>query len=282
MEAHNRDIPEEIKRQLRQEAGFGCCICGNPVFQYHHITDWALTKSHDLLDMMVLCPNHHHEATVRALVEQEQRRWKKRPLNIVNGYVDGLLKITELGVAVEVGTNYLVGPGFKFVVDGAPLLALDLDSDGRLQLSLDLYDAADSLLLQIHNNEWLTGDPMPWDVEFSHRRFILRRKSGEVTLSIDARKAPILLYGQLWRKGQLFEMKEDSLRFNGVVRDIRFSGLGFVGIYLSVDTTSDALQLAIYSGYGEGQLISWPDRAQRLEMCFAALHGLKKSSGSDP
>ncbi len=275
MEESARKISEPIRRQLRQEAGFGCCICGNPVFQYHHITDWALTKSHNPLHMMVLCPNHHHEATVHALTEQEQRNWKKQPLNIVNGYVDGLLKITKPGVAVEVGTNYLVGPGFKFIVDGAPLLALDRDSDGRLQLSLDLYDAADSLLLQIHNNEWLTGDPMPWDIEFSHRRFVLRRKSGEITMSIDARQTPILLYGQLWRKGQLFEMEEDRLRFDGVVRDVGFIGLGLVGIYFSVDTTSDAIQLVPYPSYGEGRLVSWPDRAERLEMCFAALRELE-------
>jgi hypothetical protein len=33
----NREIPSEIKRQLRQEAGFGCCICGIPIIEYHHI-----------------------------------------------------------------------------------------------------------------------------------------------------------------------------------------------------------------------------------------------------
>ena len=274
-EASTRDIPDSTKRQLRQEAGFGCCICGNPVFQYHHIMDWALTKFHDPSDMMVLCPNHHHEATVRALTELEQRKWKARPLNIAKGYVDGLLKITEPGVAVEVGTNYLIGPGFKFIVDEAPLLALDRDSDGRLQLSLDLYDATDSMLLTIHNNEWITGDPIPWDVEFSHRRFVLRRKSGEVALSIDARQTPILLYGQLWRKGQLFEMKNDRLQFNGVIRDFACIGLGLVGIHLSVDTTSDVLQLVPDPVTG-GRLVSGVDPAQRLEMCFAALRELEQ------
>ena len=49
---------------------------------------------------MVLCPNHHHEATVHAIAEHEQRNWKKHPLNIVNGYVDGLLKIPQVGARV--------------------------------------------------------------------------------------------------------------------------------------------------------------------------------------
>jgi hypothetical protein len=276
--APNRDIPESIKRQLRREAGFGCCICGNPVFEYHHIKDWALTKSHNPLDMMVVCPNHHNEATLRALTEPEQRRWKERPLNIANGYVDGLLKITEPGVAVQVGTNYLVGPGFKFTVDGAPLLSLDRDSDGRLQLSLDLYDAADSLLLTIHNNEWITGDPMPWDVEFSHRKFVLRRKRGEVTLSINARRAPILLHGQLWRKGQLFEMNNRVLRFNGVVREVNVSEIGFVGSSFSADTTSGLFQIVPDPRFGAAMQVSEADRLLRLEMCFAALRDLEQKA----
>lgn len=276
--APNRDIPESIKRQLRQEAGFGCCICGNPVFQYHHIRDWAFTKSHNPLDMMVACPNHHHEATVHALTEAEQRRWKDRPLNIANGYVDGLLKITEPGVAVQVGTNYLVGTGFKFTVDGAPLLSLDRDSDGRLQLSLNLYDRADSLLLTIHNNEWITGDPMPWDVEFSHRKFVLRRKRGEVTLSINARRAPILLHGQLWRKGQLFEMNDRVFRFNGVVRDTMFSEIGFVGSSFSADTASGLFQIVPDPRLGAAMFVNDPDRLLRLEMCFAALRDLEQKA----
>jgi hypothetical protein len=181
-------------------------------------------------------------------------------------------------VAVQVGTNYLVGPGFKFIVDGAPLLALDRDSDGRLQLSLDLYDAADSLLLLIHNNEWITGDPMPWDVEFSHRRFVLRRKSGEVTLSIDARQAPVLLHGQLWRKGQLFEMNDDELRFNGVNPDVGFSEIGFVNSSFSADTTSGVFQLIPEPRFGEACLVSWPDRAERLERCFAVLRELEQKT----
>jgi hypothetical protein len=70
-------------------------------------------------------------------------------------------------------------------------------------------------------------------------------------------------------------VKEDQLRFNGVVRNVRFFGLGLVGIYLSVDTTSDTLQLDFYSGYGEGRVVSWPDRAERLQMCFTALRELE-------
>jgi 5-methylcytosine-specific restriction endonuclease McrA len=62
-----REPPAHVKRQLRQEAGFGCCVCGYPFYEYHHIREFALDSHHDPKDMMVLCPNHHHQATLRVL-----------------------------------------------------------------------------------------------------------------------------------------------------------------------------------------------------------------------
>jgi len=50
----NRTIPVDIKRQLRQEANFGCCKCGVPILEYHHIKPYHDVKTHDANDMMVL------------------------------------------------------------------------------------------------------------------------------------------------------------------------------------------------------------------------------------
>jgi len=275
----SRDIPEPIKRQLRQEAGFGCGICGNPVYEYHHIVDWAIAKSHNPMHMMVLCPNHHHAASVGALSEQAQRRWKERPLNITNGYVEGILFIKEPGVAIRVGSMDLVGRGFKIAVDGTPLLALDQDSDGRLQLSLDLYDASDSLLLTIKKNEWTAGDPMPWDFEFDYRRFCLRQKRGSITLSVNARQMPALLQGILYRKGQMIEMNSEMLRFNGVVEDVTSRDLGLVGINFSFNTASGIFQLVPDPRYGKGIIVSEADRDKRLAQCLEALVKLEQEAG---
>ena len=96
-----RDIPLPVKRQLRQESGFGCCLCGNPIIEYHHIQPFGRQQTHDPVHMMTLCPLHHHEATVGGLTEEEQRRSKDDPANIRHGYVEGLLRVTEPGVAVH-------------------------------------------------------------------------------------------------------------------------------------------------------------------------------------
>ena len=76
-----RKIPSDVARQLRQEAGFGCCKCGFPLIQYHHIVEWADDQHFRVADMMVLCPNHHDQATKGAMPEPQQRLLKVNPYN---------------------------------------------------------------------------------------------------------------------------------------------------------------------------------------------------------
>src|SRR5262245_46462191 len=78
-------LPVEIQRQLRREAWFGCCRCGSPFVEYHHILGIART-GHQAAEMMLLCPSCHHLATVGALDETEQRKLKTLPFNRRMGY----------------------------------------------------------------------------------------------------------------------------------------------------------------------------------------------------
>ena len=117
--AVSRDIPEPVKLQLRKQAGFGCCVCGHPFYEYQHIKPFSIEPHHNPRDMMVLCPNHHHQATVGGLNESQQRRYKKNPFNIRRGYADGQMIISSRLIALQLGTNQFVGAGFKLMVDGS-------------------------------------------------------------------------------------------------------------------------------------------------------------------
>jgi hypothetical protein len=256
--------PAKTRRQLRQEAGFGCCICGHPFFEYHHIIPYPTSQTDNPADMMVLCPNHHHEATVGALTESEQRVWKAAPVNVARGHLDGLLTIADPVVAVEIGTNQFVGGGFKLVVDGAPLLQLERDSDGRLLLSLDAYGENDNLLFTLSQNEWITGDPLPWDFEFGYRWLTLRHKARKIALSIDARRTPVLIQADLWRHSQNFATQPHRLEFNGVVKEVSFSYLGLVGMMLVADTGGQKFTLEPDPALGRAMIVTEPDPIRRL------------------
>lgn len=58
----SRNIPASVKRELRQEANFGCAICGFPLIEYHHIEYFSDEEHNDPSRMIALCPNHHSAA----------------------------------------------------------------------------------------------------------------------------------------------------------------------------------------------------------------------------
>jgi hypothetical protein len=275
--AHNRPaVPESVKRQLRQEAGFGCCKCSLPIYEYQHIVPYATEPHFRPEDMMILCPLCHSEATLGAMTEEEQRRYKSHPHNLTKGYVDGKLKVNQDFCAIIMGENQFVGDGSFLQIDGAPLLVLELSPEGQLQLSVNLYDEQDNLLALIEKNEWISGDPLPWDLESRFQFLKIRKKLGGIALEIDARTEPIQIRADLWRKQQNIRLDPQAILINGVVKNVSSIDLCFVGLRLVIDTKSNSLVLQPDPRYGEGMFVSWPDVDERMRRGRAAWLELQK------
>ena len=127
-------ISESTKRIVRQNDGFGCCVCGFPIIDYHHIVPDS-TKPEEI---MLLCPNHHREATLEAVTIKEQNVFKKNPFNIQHGFVEGKLKINQIFPVINIGNNIpLVTEGDLVIVENESIFGLEI-IDGRLNLSLKL------------------------------------------------------------------------------------------------------------------------------------------------
>ena len=234
---------------------------------------------------MILCPIHHHQATVCALSHREQREAKRRPFNIVRGYTDGTLKIATEQLVVGVGGNYLVGAGCKLVVDGQSLLSLRRDLAGHVLISIDVFDVEDNLLLTVVDNEWVTGDPTPWDFEFAYNLLTLRGREREISISLDARQPVVELAGRLFRHGQRFAFRPAALEFNGFVQNVRFQNLGLVGMRLEANTTSGTFAFGPDPPLTAGMIVSFPDPAERLKKSILAYRKLIRDTGigrSDP
>lgn len=259
-------VPAAVKRQLRQEAGFGCCFCGLPVLQYQHIIPYAREAHFRVEDMMVLCPLCHDKATHGALSEQEQRTRKADPYNVERGYAQGQLTVDQEACVVKAGSNEFVGEGWFVQVDGEPLLGLDLDENGRMTLTVSLFDSDDNLLAFIEKNEWISGDPLPWDIESTYRLFTLRQKAGDIALSIDARKTPVAVRAKLWRRKQLIDIGPQAVQIHGG-GVMSFRDLCIVGQRIDVDSEAGEIRLTpiITDQDGKGYLVSWPNEEERIE-----------------
>ena len=258
-------IPGPIKRIVRQEAGFGCCKCGFPIIEYHHV----VRDSSNPTDIMLLCPIHHHEATVGAMLEEEQRFFKENPYNIEKEFVEGKLKINQETPVVNVGTNQFVGDGNFILVDGENLLSIEIN-EGRLELSMKLYDPKDNLVAKIKSNEWISGDPLPWDLESKFQWLRIRRKLRDIALEIDAREYPIDVCADMWRKGQNFQLNPSEILFNGVVKNAGLRNLCLVALKLEADTSKQTYSIVPDPRFGSGKLVSHHDVKERVKMGLLA------------
>ena len=51
-------LSPKLKREVRQRCGFGCVICGYPIYEYDHILGWAKVKRHLTMKITILCDQH--------------------------------------------------------------------------------------------------------------------------------------------------------------------------------------------------------------------------------
>jgi hypothetical protein len=144
-----RNIPLPIQRQVRRRCGFGCVICGLPLYEYDHLLGWSSVRRHVAEEITLLCDQHHRE------IEQANAN----PLNLQTGVSKPYdLHFTGDDCRVVIGSNLFEtrdqGEGTALVpilVDGVALLSFVL-LDGHLLLNMLVFDEANILVLRIQNN----------------------------------------------------------------------------------------------------------------------------------
>ncbi len=272
--ATSRSPPAAVARELRREAGFGCCACGLPILQYHHIIEWADEQHFRPQDMMVLCPLHHDQATKHAMPEKEQRQLKANPFNITRHRTKGLLEVRQNYCAANFGSVTWVGDGPCLRIDGEKMLEFNL-GEGNLEISLCLFSETDELLLKIERNEWVAGDPLPWDIEADWQVITIRERARKISLSLNAKEVPLEVRGQFWRNGKYIECSKDGISV-GAIRVI-LQELALVGATIDIDMNKVSI------GFGTGgSIVSWPNRRERLWKAKDVWAKLKRARSAQP
>jgi hypothetical protein len=73
-------IPLPVARQLRQEAGFGCYVCGLPVVQYHDIVPYHEDDPYPVEEIMILCLFPRHDQATKGALTVDQQGGEEQPL----------------------------------------------------------------------------------------------------------------------------------------------------------------------------------------------------------
>lgn len=179
-----------MQREVRQRCGFGCVICGLPLYEYDHLVGWANVQRHAAEEITLLCDMHHRERTNGLLTDEQVRAANASPYNLLQG-VSRPYDLHFEGSECEavIGSNRFTtrdaGYGTLMLpisVDGWPLLGFIL-TDGHLLLNVNLFDEFNNLALRINNNE-LVYRPEPWDIQFLGRNLIIREAHRKLLIDI--------------------------------------------------------------------------------------------------
>lgn len=187
LDGAKRYIPEDVKREVRQRCGFGCISCGSPVYEYHHMIEWATTRRHDPDEITLLCPTEHKEATGpnASLPSSVVREFDSNPKTFVSGK-SSLRKLYYRGdVSVIVGGITARRSGSSFTaltIGGEKVVWIDVD-DGAPLLNAHIWDSRGSTLLRIRKGEW-TYATSPWDITYISNVLTMREARGAFLLEV--------------------------------------------------------------------------------------------------
>ncbi|MCZ2526012.1 HNH endonuclease [Streptomyces sp. NPDC059506] len=234
--AERSPIPEGTKRVVRRRCGFGCVLCGAPIYQYDHMHDWALGGADDAENLTLLCASHHEEKTKKLIPLEKVRRANKDPFNrsresspahILHYFGDsfevilGSLRFTQKLDAE--GACKLVS------INSETLLKLRLE-EGNLLITLKLYDVRGEPLVTIIDNE-LTYKMASWDVEFIGRALTIRegKKKIQARLAFGPPRLLNLQRGLFVHRGLRVEVTPDGVRVPN--HGISLQGGAWTGVY---------------------------------------------------
>ncbi len=188
-------IPEDVKRAVRQNSGFGCVLCGLSLYHYHHIDPpFAEAREHRPDSICLLCPNHHDRKNKS--IQEIKAAYDAPEAKRVGYSHDPEFRTCHRPVKVRLGNVVFKDPGKVLRVGGEVLLAVEDLEEGRLGLTGRFYDRQGRLILEIDRNEWrtLAGN---WDVERAGNALVIRERSYKLSLRVIAESDHAITFDNL-------------------------------------------------------------------------------------
>jgi trigger factor len=211
-----------MRRNVRQRCGFGCVICGTPIYDYDHIENWSEVREHEESNLTLLCVQHHREKTNGLLPVDVVKVANATPYNVEHGitapyglhfggqqvdFILGSVRFRSMG-----------GPTFvPIMVDDQAILAFH-EIDGDLGIYIVDYDDFNYPILVIEHNVLRVG-LNSWDVSFIGQELTIRTGPGEIKLAIKFEPPNRVVIGraQLKRNGVVVDVHPDHMTINGFV-----------------------------------------------------------------
>ena len=122
----SRDIPKDVKRQVRQECGFGCVICGLAIATYEHIDPpFKDAREHDPSKIAYLCGGCHDRVTRGVWSKQKVMQARLDPWCIRHHRCHDSFDISVPQPVIWLGPNEIININKILRIDDHVILAID-------------------------------------------------------------------------------------------------------------------------------------------------------------
>ncbi|MDR6922480.1 MULTISPECIES: HNH endonuclease [Chryseobacterium] len=211
-------IKSSIKREVRQRCGFGCVICGNPIYQYDHLLGWAKVRRHKAEEITLLCSEHHSEKTSKRLPDFIVEEFNKNPYNLRSGitkpktlyYFGDSANVVFGSMRFSMTKNDLYDYLIPFTIDHASPIKI-IFKDQMYLLNIELQDPFGKLILKIVNNELVMNIGL-WDIQYVGQRITIRESFYKIFIEIrfETPNTINFIRGKIFIKGKIITIHREN------------------------------------------------------------------------
>jgi hypothetical protein len=162
-----RTPPEAVRRQLRQEAGFGCVVCGFAIGDYEHIDpEFKDATEHDPNRMAFLCMQCHGKVTRKFWSKEKIWKAKSNPHARKKGHAWEAFDVGESWPRVSIGSFHMTRCPNLITINGKTAFGISPPEEfgGPFRFNARFTDPDGNVLLFIKDNVW-EANVINWDVE---------------------------------------------------------------------------------------------------------------------
>ncbi len=177
-------LDAETKRQIRQNSGFGCVICGNAIGEYDHVDpEFANAKVHDPNKMTFLCYQHHGKVTKKQLSRETVKAAMANPHALSSGFSFEAFDLGNAPPTIHFGAMSAKGCQYLIRVEGKPVFWIRSPKNAGepFLLNAEFRNALGEVMLRIIDNEWQVRKEN-WDVDVVSNRITIRAALRRINL----------------------------------------------------------------------------------------------------
>lgn len=182
------DIPDSIKRAVRQKCRFSCVVCGSLLCEIHHIIPHSQCNSHELDNLVMLCKKHHGE--VNFMYPGQEKDYLRQHLQQENFWIRGA-QLHSVPIKLKIGNNIInscfLSSRHKCIllfIEGHMYVDVALTQAGIPVFTMKMNDSSGKKVFEVIDNV-IAVNCACWDIEQIGTKTIIREGSRKILLSID-------------------------------------------------------------------------------------------------